>query len=443
MRKFLLIFLIILFIVPSSALAIEEIWTTNINVDKNNHVASRAGECNCQSPTTPSFIGLSAGECHTASGWCNPGLSFSYLITCMKDTGSGCFWLYGPAFIYGVDPFPNDEDEDGVTDSEDNCPSVYNPDQLDTDNDGLGDACDPDDDNDGIDDDIDPYPLDDTDFIWKVNVYQKDSSGNYTYLSIQTEMGDIFAYGDLDSDLLSYLTIDSSYQDSSNLETFLVSHGMLDTSYIGDGFTSSEYESIDTEGGVTGGSTDSELLSNIESNTSASANNQQDVVEVLMELANNGITAELDTETLVLSIENGNTTLDDIYGSVDATETSLDAITTDRNNAETEIGNYSETDVSGDYENTEFKQAEADAVTGEPGGTGLTAVFDFLVANNPAQAFIDDMEVTFSGACSITVPSSYGNYDLSICQFADVLQLWGNLILGLSTLTAFLIVFKR
>ena len=36
---------------------------------------------------------------------------------------------------------PIDTDGDGVADSEDNCPSVSNPDQADTDGDGVGDAC--------------------------------------------------------------------------------------------------------------------------------------------------------------------------------------------------------------------------------------------------------------------------------------------------------------
>ena len=58
-----------------------------------------------------------------------------------------------------VDVFPNDPNEsadldgDAIGDNGDNCPAIANPDQLNTDQDADGDACDLDDDNDGFSDD--------------------------------------------------------------------------------------------------------------------------------------------------------------------------------------------------------------------------------------------------------------------------------------------------
>ena len=57
-------------------------------------------------------------------------------------------------------PSVSDTDDDGIADDIDNCPTVTNADQQDTDGDGVGNACDPDIDGDGIANAADNCPLD-------------------------------------------------------------------------------------------------------------------------------------------------------------------------------------------------------------------------------------------------------------------------------------------
>ncbi len=54
--------------------------------------------------------------------------------------------------LYSGFGYIRDSDGDGIADDTDNCPTTANPDQINTDFDPLGDACDDDDDNDGLTD---------------------------------------------------------------------------------------------------------------------------------------------------------------------------------------------------------------------------------------------------------------------------------------------------
>ena len=69
---------------------------------------------------------------------------------------------YAPArwVVEGTSAEVFDQDDDGVADDLDNCIDLINPDQVDFDEDGEGDACDPDVDGDGVDNVSDSCPAD-------------------------------------------------------------------------------------------------------------------------------------------------------------------------------------------------------------------------------------------------------------------------------------------
>jgi len=395
---------------------------------------------------------------------------YNYYCYPKSDVCPACESTFAGVGLACCDAF-YDTDGDGIMDDEDNCLTIPNSDQANFDGDIYGDACDSDDDDDGLADDIDPYPFSDSSFSWKVLEYQKDLDGNFLFIKVQTDTGDIFDYGEPSDDSISYLTIGADYQDSSSFEDYLISKGLVDTSYLDGGSTLSEHEFISTETGTTGGGTDSLKLENIESNTSSIANNQQDLTDAVMSVSdgilgfgselseigssiddNNslmtGINGTLDVIASNVSDDNAlltgiDGTLDDIGTGIEGVVSGIEGISSDESQAEDVAGNYVEADMTGVYEGTEFTQAEADSVTGESGGTGLTAVFDFLIENSPAQAVIDEMDFNFAGSCSISVSSRFGNYSLDACSLAGPLGTFGQVLFGVSTLSAFMIIFRR
>jgi hypothetical protein len=82
--------------------------------------------------------------CDGVDNDCNGAIDEGFLNT-DKDAKADC-----------VD---EDDDNDGVPDTTDNCPLTSNSDQANNEGDAQGDACDSDDDNDGVGDDVDCAPL--------------------------------------------------------------------------------------------------------------------------------------------------------------------------------------------------------------------------------------------------------------------------------------------
>ncbi len=89
----------------------------------------------------------------------------------------------GVSPVHGA-PALIDSDGDGIPNDIDNCPTVFNPDQADTDQDGRGNACDDDDDNDTVPDVQDNCPL-------TANANQSDLDGD-GIPGTQPALGDLF-----------------------------------------------------------------------------------------------------------------------------------------------------------------------------------------------------------------------------------------------------------
>jgi hypothetical protein len=82
------------------------------------------------------------------------GVSVTMRLRAVNANGNSA---YSDSFTFT--PVAPDSDGDGVSDGADNCPSVANAGQTDTDADGTGDACDNDDDGDSVADGSDNCPL--------------------------------------------------------------------------------------------------------------------------------------------------------------------------------------------------------------------------------------------------------------------------------------------
>ena len=67
-----------------------------------------------------------------------------YTGVSLADSHQNPNWIHETKIDHSLAiAYPSDGDDDGWVDWDDNCPADYNDDQLDSDQDSIGDACDP------------------------------------------------------------------------------------------------------------------------------------------------------------------------------------------------------------------------------------------------------------------------------------------------------------
>jgi hypothetical protein len=119
-----------------------------------------------------------------------------------------------------------DRDEDTVLDGLDNCPAVSNPDQADTNTNGIGDACEQagvDSDGDGVDDAADncpgtPNPLqEDFDGDSQGDACDSDDDNDGLADSVETDTGVFVSPGDTGSDPLNADSDGDGLQDGTEV----------------------------------------------------------------------------------------------------------------------------------------------------------------------------------------------------------------------------------
>lgn len=394
-----------------------------------------------------------SGECPTVSS----GAPW-YIISKKKQTQSylggcpetSCTWSWNVyAYYYsGSDPgsyYDTDSDGDGVGDSTDECPDTAAGASVD------GNGCSEaqgDTDGDGISNLLDPYPDNADPFIWKLSVYQQDEQGELTFLCIRTHKGDKKCFGDYNDEEDIYISTDTDWRDSSELEDMAGDNQYteelvpISESIVAD---FSPMDTVEFDEGLdnTGNSTDTDYLEDIVNNTKTIGDNQDKIGQYLKEISddlkkNNELQAQdQDQQVIPFSVNTdapgADEIADEIKQDVDARDLARDTQGESAASDAMDQINGVDTTLPGEF--TEQEKPDEDLIS---------TIFGNWISNNPVAQYINDTSIDTTGAaCSFTWEYNGTPVNFTMCNFVDEVNLIGTILLGLSGVSALLIVFKR
>lgn len=435
--KRIMIIALFLVIHKSIAFACVDIYTTGTTVTPGTFTGESYGDA-----FNIVQIGAGGSWCSSYDYWTTDYGLRIYAQVCCENAGWGNCGLTNidPDRISGNEAC-EDADSDGIPDSIDLDPNVYNPyeQRLVTywTDDGTEDG-------------------DHVFEIWQI----KNDDGTYEYVYWGTDPEDGTNGYFVDSDF-STPTIDNTptdiYYDDSGAEP-----SKETVVYDGDGNTGDADEDGDTDfttGDISeDGDTDSESLGKIVDNTAGTNSNIErlgDYLNSMNESLQNiderfgtgSITVDGDFGTGsgsstgdfdTTAIEDGLTTIDDTLNE------HLDVTDTDVSNAEASVGNldteYTEatTTIVGDA------SLETDAPEDYQEKFDITTKLADYISNNPISDIITNSGVTVTGATS-SASFTYANQsiDLTVSGFDTELNAFGSILVSIAALYGMLLVVKR
>lgn len=344
-----------------------------------------------------------------------------YTRSCLRDEGGGVWWYDNYQFLHSetccVPCAPEDSDEDG-----------------------LPDTC-------------DPFPQDDSEFSWQEYGQKRDVNGDVYYSILKVYKDGEMSYytmGENDeNDSYVYVPVDQSLKgvdewfnsicDNENFEQDI--SGASNDEYIG---IDQDQTEIQTDDGINNNSTstiETDYLQDIVQNTQAIADNQGSIGEVLA-----GISDKMDDTNRLLSEDTDNSLIsgDTEYNGPTASEIGSSVASEIQSDRDAEgqegIDDATSEEASWDDPTNNF---DGDVSGDVPEKNLIADIYNGFLSNNPVSQYINDSGVQCTGDCSMTWEWKGKQIDFTICSFADELQIWGAVLMGLTGLISLMVVIKR